>query len=139
MKVRAINLSLFLIVFFVMMGFFDTLQPFGGGMFKTSSEVINSDDPNVNENVSSYLEETLLEAAEGQMNEYTEGDIGAIFSFGILGAKVLITVFVTALRYIFFMADVLIAWGAPLIVALLIQMLVYITYALSIYETFVKR
>lgn len=140
MKIRSINLTLFLIVFFLMMGFFNTLAPFGGGdYFKTSSEVLSGDNSSVNTNVSSYVEGTLREAAQGQMDEYREGDIGSIFSFMVLGAKVLISVFASTLRYIVFFADVLIAWGTPFLVAFLVQMMVYITYALTIYEAFVRK
>ncbi len=138
---RAFNLSVFIMVFFLILSIFQSFSEFRG---LSPSSYITQDGKAINlysaESVSQDLQNTSS-TAEASLESIRDDDSFLnIFSAILKGIRLVLHVVISTFKYLVFFAPVLIMWGVPVQIAMFIQGLIYLSYVISIFDLFrIKR
>jgi len=130
---RALYLSLFLMTFFLTFSLFTGFTEFGGFSIDTTG-ISDGNISLTQEGVTTEMT-NLKDDSFNKLNEIkTDNSILNILAVAWYGIQLIFRVILNTIRYLLFFADILIMWGTPLIIASFIQLMIYVSYLITLLE-----
>lgn len=136
---RVFYLSLFLMVFFLIISLFQNVPAFALALEGGNSPLTEDADKSTDEQAKEDIGE-MKNRSSDKLRELSE-DPGLVdyFSLVLYGISVFLQIILSTLKYILWFAPLLMKWGVPFPIAGFLQTIIYILYALSIKDLFFAR
>jgi len=135
---RALYLSLFLMTFFLTFSLFTGFAEFGGFAIDSSGLTdANYDNTTIALSQDGVTDEltNLKDESFNKLNTIkTDNTILSILAVAWYGIQLIFMVILNTIRYLLFFADVLLMWGTPLVIASFIQLMIYVSYLITLLE-----
>jgi len=132
---RAFYLSIFLMIFFATFSLFTGFSEFAGfdpDYGSVGDGNISLSEENINEELNTMKDESYAKMEQLR----SDNNILTVLSTVLYGLKMIFSIIINTVRYALFFADVLILWGAPLMVASFVQTMIYISYVITLFQMF---
>lgn len=134
---RALYLSLFLMIFFLSLSVFQHVTILGAALEGANQPVIEGQNQTMDTAARQEINELKEDSTDKMAEMKNDPGLTEYFSVIFYGVKVIFSIIGNTIRYIVWIAPLLMKWGVPTTIAAMLQTVIYILYLLSLMQVLI--